>query len=120
MEQHSMRSAHGAMRTGARLGLAGIGVFAFLVSSAMPVGAVADEQTQLAPVPTTGMHSGKVTAKHDTSIEINGREYALHQKITIADDQGNEAVWADFKKGDEVQFHLKQERIDYLILVLPR
>ncbi len=120
MEQHSMRSTNGAMGTGARLGLVGIGILALLVSSVLAVSAVAQEEVPLVDIPKTGMKSGRLTAKGDSSAEISGQAYSFHSKIVFADDEGRQREWKDFKKGDHVQYHLKQERIDFLVLELPK
>ena len=120
MADYSTRSMDKTAGTRMRHGALWAGILALVLAGGLAVGAVAEEGTHLAPVPTTGMQSGKVTDKHDTSIKINGQEYALHPKVTLADDQEVEAAWEDFKKGSQVWFHLKQEKIDYLILELPR
>jgi hypothetical protein len=71
-------------------------------------------------LPKTGLKSGKLTAKGDTSAQISGQAFAFHSKIVFADDEGRQREWKDFKKGDFVQYRLKGERIDFLVLELPK
>lgn len=102
--------------------VAGIALLAFLLSGWPAVG-VAEPDTEVYEpfkVPKTGMKDGRLTGRHENSAEISGRDYAFHPKIEFGDDEGKRLPWRDFKKGDMVQFHLKQEKIDYLILVPPK
>lgn len=71
-------------------------------------------------MPTSGVKSGHITAKHESSVEINGTRYAFHPKVEFWTDEGLQLEWRDFNKGNEVQFHLKQERVDFLVLVQPK
>jgi hypothetical protein len=115
----SMRSA--ARESMARRGIIGAVLLACLLLSGGP--AFSEEEAPEAPpveVPKTGMKSGQLTAKHEKSAEINGQEYAFHLKILLADDRGEWREWKEFKRGDYVQYHLKQGQIDFLLLELPK
>jgi hypothetical protein len=95
-------------------------VLAFLVSGVMAVSAVEQQELPLVELPKTGLKSGRLTAKGDSSAGISGQAYAFHSKIVFADDEGRQREWKDFKRGDFVQYRLKQERIDFLVLELPK
>jgi hypothetical protein len=101
--------------------LAGSALLAVLLSGGMAFGEV-ESQEELPPVqiPATGMKSGRLTDKGEKSAEISGKDYAFHPKIVFGDDEERPLEWKDFKRSDEVQYHLKQERIDLLILVRPK
>ena len=71
-------------------------------------------------MPTSGVKSGHITAKQESSVEINGTRYALHPKVEFASEEGSPLEWKEFKKGDRVHYHLKGERIDVLVLELPK
>jgi hypothetical protein len=102
-------------------GFIGAMLVTFLLSGGPAFGA-ADTETMPPPlqIPKTGMKDGRLTATHENSAEISGRDYAFHPKIEFGDDEGERRQWKEFKKGDQVQFHLKQEKVDYLILVPPK
>jgi hypothetical protein len=107
----TLRSIFGAM------------LLVFFVLGVMTVGAappVQEETLQLVDIPKTGMKSGQLTSKGDSSATISGQAYAFHPKIVFADDERAPREWKDFKKGDFVQYRLKQERIDFLVLELPK
>lgn len=108
----SMRAA--AQRTGWML--TGVALLILLLSGGPAVSLFA-QQVEL---PTSGMQSGQLTGKSDSSAEIGGRAYAFHPKVVFASEQGNQMEWKEFKKGDRVQYHLKGERIDFLVLILPQ
>lgn len=116
MMESSMRSA--AHRTGQAL--AAIALLALLLSGAPAISVNAQEAAQPVAIPKTDMRVGQLTAKHDTSAEISGRAYAFHPKVAFVNEEGNPLEWKEFKKGDRVQYHLKGERIDFLILLLPQ
>jgi len=79
-----------------------------------------DVDAPLVELPKTDLKSGRLTDRHDKSAEISGREHAFHAQIKFADDEGNAREWKTFRKGDYVQYHLKQGQIDFLILELPK
>lgn len=106
--------------TGNRLAWVLAVLVAVALAGALSSGSLAQEESPPVEIPKTGMREGKITAKHDRSVEINQRAYAFHPTIVFADDEGRQREWKEFKKGDFVQYRLKQERIDFLILELPK
>jgi hypothetical protein len=109
------------MKTGLMRGFVGAALLALLLSGGAAYGEKSqDVDVPLVELPKTGMKSGLLTAKGDTSAGISGQAYAFHSKIVFADDEGRQREWKDFKKGDYVQYRLKQERIDFLVLELPK
>jgi len=120
MTESSTRSA--AHTTIKQKGFVGAVLLAFSLSGGLAFGAddPGGATSQSVQIPATGMKSGRLTAKEEGSAAINGQSYAFHSKIVFADDEREPIQWSNFKKGDEVQFHLKQERIDFLILVRPK
>jgi hypothetical protein len=117
MTETSTRSA--THRT--RQALAGVALLACLLSGGVAFSAGNDETNSPSfQMPKTGMQSGNITAKHEKSVEISGRGYAFHPKVEFWTDEGQQLEWKDFNRGDEVQFHLKQGKVDYLILNSPK
>jgi hypothetical protein len=102
-----------------RRGLLILGVVLGLSSSALGPQATSRAQ-QSESAPSVDMVSGQVTAKRGQSIEINGREYMLNRNVVIKDEEGRPRELKDFEQGTEVRFHLKQERIDQLVLILAK
>ena len=98
---------------------AGLVLLAFLLSGGTVFGAGTEDENNPPPfqMPKTGMKAGHITAKHEKSAEISGKDYAFHPKVEFWTDEGGQLEWKEFKRGDEVLFHLKQDKIDYLILV---
>jgi hypothetical protein len=96
-------------------------LLSFLLSGGMVFSASNDENNPPPfQMPKTGMKSGHITARHEKSVEISGKDYAFHEKAEFWTDEGGQLEWKEFKRGDEVLFHLKQEKIDYLVLIPPR
>ena len=91
-------------------------IFSVVVAGADEI----DPKSILPQIPKTDMKSGQITAKSEQSVEIDGRDYAFQKNVVFADDEGEWREWVEFKKRDEVRFHLKQGQIDYLILVPPK
>ncbi len=119
MTESSARSAaHMAM---ANRGFIGAVLLTFLLSGGAAFGAKNEPpEPPSVQVPTTDMKSGRLTAKQEKSAEINGQDYAFHLKIVFADDQGRQREWKEFRRGDYVQYHLKQGQVDFLVLELPK
>ena len=118
MTELSKRSA--AQTTMTRRGFIGAVLLVFLVSGGAAFGAKNDPDPPEVQMPTTDMKSGRLTAKQEKSAEINGQDYAFHLKISFADDQGRLREWKEFRRGDYVQYHLKQGQVDFLVLELPK
>jgi len=96
--------------------LTGVALLVLLLSGGPAVTVFA----QPVDIPKSGMQSGQLTGKSDGSAEIGGRAYAFHPKVVFVSEEGSPLEWKEFKKGDRVQYHLKGERIDVLVLVLPQ
>jgi hypothetical protein len=110
----------GAIKTGLAWSFAGAGMLTILLSGGPAFGVVNDPDPPTVEVPTTDMKSGLLTSKQDKAAGINGQDHAFHLKIVFADDTGRVREWKEFKKGDHVQYHLKQGQIDFLLLELPK
>lgn len=67
-----------------------------------------------------GYQTGQVTARHGQSIQINKKDYAVDDSVTVKDDEDRPRELKDIKEGSEVQFHLRRDKIDAIILILPR
>jgi hypothetical protein len=63
---------------------------------------------------------GQITGTSHRTVSINGREYALHPKVVIQDDEGRPKQLHDFKLDTYVQYRLKDELVRQLILVTPK
>lgn len=114
-------SVHEASHTTmTRRGFIGAVLLAVLLSGGVALGAKNDPDPPSVQVPTTDMKSGRLTAKQEKSAEISGQDYTFHLKIVFADDQGRVREWKEFRRGDYVQYHLKQGQIDFLVLELPK
>ena len=124
MANNDTQSVGNTTGTRMRHGMLWASLLALVLVGGLATGAVAQQEVQqgiqLVDLPTTGMKSGQLTAKHDNSAEISGLAYTFHPKVAFASEEGSPMEWKDFKKGDRVQYHLKQERIDLLVLVLPQ
>lgn len=68
----------------------------------------------------TGLRSGQVTGRQGTGIQIDGKDYKLAPAVTIKDDAGKPRDLDAFREGATIQFHVRHDQIDQLILVLPR
>ncbi len=120
MENNDMQSVGKTAGTRMRHGMLWAGVFALVLVGGSAFGAKNDPDPPSVEVPTTDMKSGRLTAKQEKSAEINGQDYAFHLKIVFADDQGRQREWKEFRRGDYVQYHLKQGQVDFLVLELPK
>ena len=104
-----------------RTGLLGLALAVGMIFSVTVSGADdVDPKSVLPQIPKTDMKSGQITSKSEHSVAINGHDYVFQKNIVFADDEGEWREWTEFKKRDQVQFHLKQGQIDYLILVPPK
>ena len=70
--------------------------------------------------PMDKFQAGQVTGKTDRSVRIDGREYALHPKVVIQDDEGRPKQLQDFTTDRYVRYQLKDDRVKELILVTPK
>ncbi|MEK7269063.1 MAG: hypothetical protein AAB093_06655, partial [Nitrospirota bacterium] len=72
------------------------------------------------PAPLAGFQSGLVTGKQGTTLAIDNKNYQLTPGVSVKDEEGNQKELSDVVPGVEVMFHLKQGRIDQLVLILPK
>ena len=72
------------------------------------------------PAPLAGFQSGQVTGKQGTTLAIDNNSYQLTPDVSVKDEEGNPLQLSDVVPGVEVMFHLKQGRIDKLVLILPK
>lgn len=94
-------------------------VLFFIVSLALPVGHESWAQSA-ASESRTGLRSGQVTGRQGTGIQIDGKNYKLAPDVTIKDNEGNTRDISAFLEGTAIQFHVRRDQIDQLILILPR
>jgi hypothetical protein len=76
---------------------------------------------QAVPPPTVGYKSGQVTeVRPPFSIEIDERSYDLKSDVTILDREGEPLELARILPTSLVKFHLKEGRIDKMVVTLPQ
>ena len=77
-------------------------------------------QTTSQPM-TVGYKSGQVTdVRPPSSIEIDERSYELKVDVTILDREGEPIELARILPSSLVKFHLKEGRIDKMVVTLPQ
>ena len=77
-------------------------------------------QTVSAPV-TVGYKSGQVTeVRPPSSIEIDERSYELKVDVLIVDREGEPLELARILPTSLVKFHLKEGKIDKMVITLPQ
>lgn len=71
---------------------------------------------KLAKAEPDAMKSGRITAKSDNSVTIDGRVYALHPNVILSDAVGGKMRWRDFAVNGSVKFHLSKDgKVDQLV-----
>lgn len=99
---------------------------ALLLMGGVPIGGLTLDRVDEALAQTSGsgsladFKSGQVTDKNGNRLEIDKKDYVLRPDVTVRDDEGKQRELTEVVPGAMVQFHLKQGRIDQLVLVLPR
>jgi hypothetical protein len=63
--------------------------------------------------------SGRITDVHGTTVQIDQRDYELRPDVQIQNPQGMPMEAHDIRKRALAKFHLKQGRIDMLVVILP-
>ncbi len=97
-----------------------------LIMGGVPIGAITLEGVDEGFAQTSGsgsladFKSGQVTDKKGNRLEIDKKDYVLQSNVSVKDDEGKQRELSEVGPGAVVQFHLKQGRIDQLVLVLPR
>lgn len=77
-------------------------------------------ETEMLPAASADLLTGVVTSNYGTSVQINRRNFTLHPAIVITDDEGRPRPVKDAAQGVQVKYHLKNDQIDRLIIVLMR
>src|SRR5687768_10989901 len=62
---------------------------------------------------------GEVTGKRENLIRIDSKEYSFFADVIVKDQNLSPRVLNDVVPGTQVMFHLKQGRIDQIIILLP-
>lgn len=115
MSRHDLRKGCGSA------GAIGIGLAVIVGVSGLDFATSVRASAQTSsPQPRTGFQSGQVTGKQGSSIQINNRNYLLDKEVTVQDDEDRPRELKDIHEGAEVWFHLKRDRIDQLVLILPK
>lgn len=115
---------HGGSRERAR-DLLRVGV-ALVILGGVPIGGLTLNGGDEGLAQTSGsasladFKSGQVTDKKGSHLEIDKKDYVLQAKVTVTDDEGKPRDLSEVVPGAMVQFHLKQGRIDQLVLLLPK
>lgn len=64
---------------------------------------------------------GEVTARQEkeTILQINNKDYSVREDVLIRDDKMGPMTLKDLVPGTQVMFHLRQGRIDQIVILLP-
>jgi L-cysteine desulfidase len=62
---------------------------------------------------------GEVTGKQENVIRIDSKEYSFFADVIVKDQNLTPRALKDVVTGTQVMFHLKQGRIDQIIILLP-
>jgi hypothetical protein len=72
-------------------------------------------------VPQLGvLPEGEITAVGSTTVDVAGRLYGLHPKLTIVSDEGQPMEFKHLRPGLVIQYHVKEGALDRIIVLLPR
>ncbi len=77
-------------------------------------------QGSSSPAGSATFQAGQITAKLANGLQIDHKHYPLDTGVTITDDEGRTRELKDLVRGSLVQFHLKQGRVDKIMLLLPK
>jgi hypothetical protein len=79
--------------------------------------ALADEPS----VPQLGvLPEGEITEVGSSTLDVAGRFYGLHPKLTIVSDEGKPMELKQLRPGLVIQYHVKEGLLDRIIVLLPR
>ena len=79
--------------------------------------ALADEPS----VPQLGvLPEGEITAVGSTTLDVAGRFYGLHPKLTIVSEEGQPMELQQLRPGLIIQYHVKEGALDRIIVLIPR
>ncbi len=66
------------------------------------------------------LEEGEITGVGSATLEVGGRTYRLHQKMTLRDDESKPMEWSQLRPGLVVQCQLKDGAMYKIIVLLPR
>lgn len=66
-----------------------------------------------------GFVMGHVTGKRENLLQIDNKEYPFFADVIVKDQNLTPMALKDIVPGTQVMFHLKQGRIDQIIILLP-
>jgi hypothetical protein len=89
----------------------------FSTTEGLVTAAWADEPSmaQLGTLP-----EGEITAVGAMTLDVAGRYYGLHPKLTIVSDEGQPMEFKQLRPGLFIQYHVKEGALDQIIVLLPR
>lgn len=68
----------------------------------------------------SGLEEGEVTGVSSGTLDVQGRTYSLHPKMTLKDDGGKPMEWGQLRPGLIVQYQLKEGALYKIIVIVPR
>ncbi|MCX5723713.1 MAG: hypothetical protein NTX84_04170 [Nitrospirae bacterium] len=68
----------------------------------------------------SGLEEGEVTGVGSGTLDVQGRTYSLHPKMTLKDDGGKPMEWGQLRPGLIVQYQLKEGALYKIIVIVPR
>jgi hypothetical protein len=72
-------------------------------------------------VPQLGtLPEGEITAVGLTTVDVAGRFYGLHPKLTIVSDEGQPMELKQLRPGLIIQYHVKEGALDRIVVIMPR
>ena len=72
-------------------------------------------------VPQLGvLPEGEITAVGSTTVDVAGRFYGLHPKLTIVSEEGQQMELQQLRPGLIIQYHVKEGALDRIIVLIPR
>lgn len=78
-------------------------------------------QAEAPSVPQLGtLPEGEITAVGSTTVDVAGRFYGLHPKLTIVSEEGQPMELQQLRPGLIVQYHVKEGALDRIIVLTPR
>ncbi len=66
------------------------------------------------------LQQGEVTANNGQDILIDNNRYPVLPSVLVTDDEGRPRDLKEFVRGTQVRFHLRNNKIDQLVMMLPR
>lgn len=108
------------MAMNSTVGVVVLGILALMqgMSSGTSVGFAQTEITM--PFSTAGFQSGVIDEQQGSTIRIDGRSYVLKSGVQVVDHQGKPLEPDQIVPTSEVKFHLKEGRVDKMVVKLPQ